>query len=438
MESSSGQALAQGGGEPNSPHNWWPIALTSCLGKLLYTIIAARITEYATTEGIMDTTIQKGFLPKLAGCVKHTAALSHCIRHSKKNRKPLCMVQYDLANAFGSVPHEIIIAVLKRAHIDPVIIHYIRKLYENAEIQLKLESGLTEPINVHIGVLQGDTLSPILFNLVMETIIRYVRKARPTFGYHDGQDSHFCKAFADDVTFLTQTPTQAQEVAEIFETALSSLLMKPNTSKCRVYCLGQSTHRGFTTLSPKLVLRSEEIPHIADKGTKFLGMILSIGRSTPRVVFDEMRKRLRTMMTRIDQSKHAIHARMWMYENAVLSRMHYLLTVHDGLTLNLIKRLQKTCSRFPRKWVNLAAYAHPDQLYIKNGGWGLTSMTQLWREYTVSCLATLQSSSDIHSCHSTSKIAIRRLRMPFDVEKMGLSTSNEGKKWGILVFMCST
>ena len=43
-----------------------------------------------------------------------------------------------------------------------------------------------------------------------------------------------------------------------------------------------------------------------------------------------------------------------------------------------------------------------------------------------------------HSCHSTSKIAIRRLRMPFDVEKMGLSTSNEGKKWGILVFMCST
>ena len=166
------------GGEPNSPQNWRPIALTSCLGKLLHTIIAARITEYATTEGIMDTTIQKGFLPKLAGCVEHTAALSHCIRHSKKNRKPLCMVQYDLANAFGSVPHEIIIAVLKRAHIDPVIIHYIRKLYENAEIQLKLESGLTEPINVHIGVLQGDTLSPILFNLVMETIIRYVRKAR--------------------------------------------------------------------------------------------------------------------------------------------------------------------------------------------------------------------------------------------------------------------
>ena len=145
MESSSGQALAQGG-EPNSPQNWRPIALTSCLGKLLHTIIAARITEYATTEGIMDTTIQKGFLPKLAGCVEHTAALSHCIRHPKKNRKPLCMVQYDLANAFGSVPHEIIIAVLKRAHIDPVIIHYIRKLYENAEIQLKLESGLTESI----------------------------------------------------------------------------------------------------------------------------------------------------------------------------------------------------------------------------------------------------------------------------------------------------
>ena len=390
--------LLHKGGDDSNPKNWRPIALTSCLGKLFHSIIASSITEHVTKEYILDTSVQKGFLPKLAGCIEHTAAISQCVRHAKQNRKPLCMVQYDLTNAFGSVPHEIILAALKWARIDSVIVEYVEQMYQGSSLRLKLAGGLSEPIPAQRGVLQGDTLSPILFNMVMEVVYRYIRKARPTLGFSTGRDLHFCKAFADDLTFLTDNAHHAQEVTELLETVLACLHMKPNTQKCRVYSLGFNGKRSFTTLRPTIKLCGEAIPHVADKGTTFLGMTIATGKDTPRMVFSLLRDRIRSMMKRIDDSDHIGHAQIWMYQNAVLGRLRYLLTIHDCLTYNLIRRLQKICSKYLRKWINLASYAHPDQLYIRNGGWGLTSLVGLWKECTVSCLTILAAStgSSVH------------------------------------------
>lgn len=54
--------------------------------------------------------------------------------------------------------------------------HNIIKVIENIcnanKIQIRIHGELTEPIPVENGIRQGDSLSPLLFNIIMDEIIK--------------------------------------------------------------------------------------------------------------------------------------------------------------------------------------------------------------------------------------------------------------------------
>ena len=50
-------------GNPREPSNFRPIALTSCVGKVFTTILKNRWLRFMTSNGYLDTTVQKAFLP---------------------------------------------------------------------------------------------------------------------------------------------------------------------------------------------------------------------------------------------------------------------------------------------------------------------------------------------------------------------------------------
>eukprot|EP00759_Apiculatamorpha_spiralis_P005899 PhF_6_TR13451/c2_g3_i1/m.21527 len=203
--------LIHKGDAADIPKNWRPISLTSCLGKLFHTIISRQIEQHCVGHGVIDTKIQKGFLQEMCGTTEHTQVLANILRDRRKRDRHFVMAQFDLVNAFGSPPREVLLKVMQWARLDPRVVAYITSLYDGATMELKLQAGLSTKIPVNRGVLQGDTLSPILFNLVMEVALRFVRHAFPSLGIrHDGE-LHFQKAYADDVTFLTVTPEDMQQ-----------------------------------------------------------------------------------------------------------------------------------------------------------------------------------------------------------------------------------
>ena len=61
-------------------------------------------------------------------------------------------------------------------------------------IQAKINGELTDPIPAGNGIRQGDSLSPLLFNIIMDEIIKKVSKFR---GYKMGEKKINILCYAD-------------------------------------------------------------------------------------------------------------------------------------------------------------------------------------------------------------------------------------------------
>ena len=68
-------------------------------------ILARRMTDYMLQNEYVITSVQKGAVPGVPGCLEHTSVLTPIIREVKENGGELAVFRLDLANASGSILH---------------------------------------------------------------------------------------------------------------------------------------------------------------------------------------------------------------------------------------------------------------------------------------------------------------------------------------------
>ena len=114
------------------------ISLLSVEGKLFF-LLAKRMSTYMTQNGYINTSIQKGGVEGFSGCLEHTGVLSQLIQEAKEKKGSLTVVWLDFANAYGSIPHNLIQAALDYYHIpqniQSMITSYLR------DIKLRFQSA---------------------------------------------------------------------------------------------------------------------------------------------------------------------------------------------------------------------------------------------------------------------------------------------------------
>merc|ERR1711911_431636 len=173
--------LLHKGGPVGDISNWRPLAMGNCVAKLYAVALADRITVWAQREHQLSPE-QKGFLTD-EGCLEENFLLQSAIDDCRRSNKQLCVGWLDLSNAFGSVPHRHIFNTLERMGLPTGIINVIKDLYEGAGTRVRTINGHTDRIHLNNGVKQGCPLSPIVFNLAMEPLLRTIRAKRDKTSY---------------------------------------------------------------------------------------------------------------------------------------------------------------------------------------------------------------------------------------------------------------
>ena len=157
--------------DPANPANFRPIALTPCIGKLFTTLLRNRWLRYMVANHYLDPSLQKAFMPTVPGCTEHHLKLSSILAEAHSNHKSVAVCWLDLANAYGSVHHALINFSLCHYHSPPQFLATVQALYTGLNAKVITADWETPVISLQKGVYQGDPLSVVIFNTVMNTLL---------------------------------------------------------------------------------------------------------------------------------------------------------------------------------------------------------------------------------------------------------------------------
>ena len=138
---------------------------------MFFALKADRITSFLLKNSLIDHSIQKGGIPGISGCLEHTSILSQAIREAKKEKKNLVVTWLDIANAYGSIPHDVINHALGNAHLPTRVKELIANYYKDLRVRFTTKEFTTGWQKVEKGIITGCTLSVVLFALTMSWLV---------------------------------------------------------------------------------------------------------------------------------------------------------------------------------------------------------------------------------------------------------------------------
>ena len=148
--------------------NYHTIALISQASKVMLKILQARLQQYMNHE-LPD--VQAGFI-KGRGTRDEIANIRWIIEKARESQKNIYFCFIDYAKTFDSVDHTKLWKILKEMGIPDHLTCLLRNLYAGQEATVRTGHETTDWFQIGKGVRQGCILSPCLFNLYAEYIMR--------------------------------------------------------------------------------------------------------------------------------------------------------------------------------------------------------------------------------------------------------------------------
>ena len=198
--------------------------------------MAKRFTEYLTENKYIDKTLQKAFLPGINGCIEHNIMLDEIVKDAKMKKRTVHIAFFDLADAFGSVPHNLIVHTLQRNNFPPEVVHYIHQFYSQLNAIVSTKNFKSELFTFRRGVFQGDPLSPIIFLTVFNPILQFLQD-NSKFGYKLQDENFITLPFADDFCLVTTDKRTHQRLINKINENIKSMGMLLKPTKCRSFSL---------------------------------------------------------------------------------------------------------------------------------------------------------------------------------------------------------
>ena len=160
-------------GDLNECKNWRGIMLLSTAGKVLNRIILERL-KAELDDRLRDE--QAGFR-KERSCTDHIATLRIIVEQSLEWNSPVFVTFVDYEKAFDSIGRVVLWKLLRHWGIREKYILLIQKSYEKCTCRVIHNGVLSEMFEMLTGVRQGCLLSPFLFLLSIDWIMRRTTEA---------------------------------------------------------------------------------------------------------------------------------------------------------------------------------------------------------------------------------------------------------------------
>ena len=213
-------------------------------------------------------------MPKISETYEHKQQLAQIIRHEKLKQRTSVVTLLDLKNAFGEVHHNLILEILKYHHMPNEVQNMISDLNRNFTKRIACKDYITDPIVAECGVLQGDCLGPLLFNLVFNSFIETIRPdefKQLSYRYNKLLTLKHWLLFTDDATAICGSESGNQILLNAFTRWCNWASMIIRVDKCKSFGIRKASTRSIQ-FQPKLFVNGERVKPVEPGGSfKYLG-----------------------------------------------------------------------------------------------------------------------------------------------------------------------
>jgi hypothetical protein len=284
--------IYKGKGDKAECDNHRPISIIDMFSKAFGHLLKERV-ESVVEGKLLEA--QAGFRERRS-CQDMVFILRLLRGYSREVKRAVYGCFVDLRKAYDSVDRQTLWEVLAWYGVEGNLLEMIKLLYNNLRATIRTAEGRTEEFSIKAGVKQGCVLSPLLFNMYLDFV---VRQALRRFGERGvkmgvGEEKHWhdpvgairgmeirgyllisALLYADDTALVALSYEEVCEMIQILEDVTSEWGLTISIAKTKILVFGAEEGEE----RPPMVLRGEIVEEVQE--FKYLGSIFtSVGGDT--------------------------------------------------------------------------------------------------------------------------------------------------------------
>jgi hypothetical protein len=144
------------------------------------------------------------------------------------------IISLDAEKAFDKIQHSFMIRdkILERSVIQGPYLNIIKAIYSKPVANIKLNGEKLEAFPLKSGNRQGCPLSPYLFNIVLQVLVRAISQQKEIKGIQIGKEEVKISLFADDmIVYISDPRNSTRELLNLVNSFSAVAGYKINSNK---------------------------------------------------------------------------------------------------------------------------------------------------------------------------------------------------------------
>ncbi|KAJ9508233.1 hypothetical protein QJQ45_030453, partial [Haematococcus lacustris] len=196
-------------GQETDLNSYRPVGLANTVYKLWTSLITKTLSEYAEANGMLSKN-QAGFRSH-RNTTQQLQMLVMALEDAKLAKADIYALLVDFTSAFNTTCQDKLLWIMHDLGFPTDATDAVKDLYTGATTRFKTPYGHTDPVPVNRGTIQGDSLSPFLFLIYIEPLLRWLQVGARGYKFKSAADDSGERAtvssidYADDIAILCNT-----------------------------------------------------------------------------------------------------------------------------------------------------------------------------------------------------------------------------------------
>ena len=251
------------------PENYRPIACLPMMWKLLSGIFAEKMYTHLSSNRLLPDE-QKGCRKQSRGTKDQLLIDKMILRDAKRGGKNLAMAWIDYKKAYDMVPHSWLLEVVEMLGVAGNIGVLLRNSMANWKSELMGGGDVLGTVDIKRGIFQGDSLSPLLFVMVMIPLSMLLKAENKGYKlrHSDRRINHLL--FMDDLKLYASNDNELESLVNEVKNYSDDIGMEFGLSKCAVLSVAKGKRKEGSGLE---LPSGEMMRGVEEDGYKYLGVL---------------------------------------------------------------------------------------------------------------------------------------------------------------------